>query len=79
MGKFGGSQPGSGRKKGVPNKITTDLKEMILGALAKSGGQNYLYKQSKENPVAFMGLIGKVLPMTVNGNVAGKLTITWEK
>jgi hypothetical protein len=24
---------GMGRKPGVPNKITTDLKEMILGAL----------------------------------------------
>lgn len=68
-----------GKKKGVPNKITTDLKEMILGALDKSGGQTYLQRQANENPTAFLTLIGKVLPLQVNGNMDGKLTITWEK
>lgn len=79
MGKRGGKIEGAGRKKGVPNKITTDLKQMILGALDKSGGQAYLQQQAKDNPTAFLTLIGKVLPLTVNGNVDGKLTITWEK
>ncbi|EKT4106588.1 hypothetical protein QEG46_002584 [Stenotrophomonas maltophilia] len=54
-----------GRQKGVPNKINRDLKEMILGALDKAGGIDYLVKQSAEKPVAFLALVGRVLPMTV--------------
>lgn len=54
-----------GRKKGVPNKNTKALKDMILGALVDAGGQDYLSSQAKKNPVAFMGLLGKVLPSTL--------------
>ena len=70
---------GVGRKKGVPNKTTKALKEMILTALEKSergGGVAYLTRQANENPVAFMTLLGKVLPMTVEGTGDnGALTI----
>lgn len=58
---------GKGRPKGSPNKATKELKEMILGALDASGGLSYLKRQADENPVAFMTLLGKVLPMTVQG------------
>lgn len=57
---------GIGRKKGVPNKITADLKSMILGALSDAGGQRYLAEQAEKNPQAFMTLVGRVLPMTVS-------------
>ena len=70
---------GKGRKKGVPNKVTKELKEMILGALDKSGGEEYLVKQAEDNPNAFLTLVGKVLPMTVQGageNGAFEVTIT---
>lgn len=70
---------GSGVKKGQQHKVTIELKQMILGALDKSGGQAYLQQQAKDNPTAFLTLIGKVLPLTVNGNIDGKVTITWEK
>lgn len=56
-----------GRKHGSLNKATKELKEMILGALEKSGGVEYLVRQAEEKPVAFMALIGKVLPMTIDG------------
>ena len=58
---------GKGRKKGVPNKVTADVKAMVLAALDKAGGADYLLRQSDENPVAFMSLVGKVLPMQVTG------------
>jgi len=61
---------GKGRPKGVPNKATKALKEMILGALDDAGGQDYLTKQASENPAAFMTLIGKVLPTQVDATVA---------
>ncbi len=53
---------GKGRKLGVPNKISGSMKEMILGALEQAGGQAWLAKQANENPVAFMGLLSKLLP-----------------
>jgi hypothetical protein len=56
-----------GSRKGIPNKNTAALKEMILGALDESGGVDYLVKQAREKPVAFLALVGKVLPMTVQG------------
>lgn len=56
-----------GRKKGTPNKTTGQLKEMILLALDKKGGVGYLEEQADKNPVAFLGLVGKVLPLQVNG------------
>lgn len=79
-------QPGKpktgGRKKGTPNKANSALKECILGALEAKGGQKYLERQATENPVAFLGLIGKVLPMTVAGDAENpliqKVTISWD-
>lgn len=68
-----------GRKAGVPNRVPAALKEMILQALENKGGVEYLEKQAENEPVAFMSMLGKVLPMTVNGSLDGKLSITWEK
>lgn len=56
-----------GRPKGIPNKTTQALKDMILMALDKSGGVDYLMQQAESNPNAFLSLVGKVLPMTVMG------------
>lgn len=57
-----------GRKKGTPNKTTKAVKEMVLEALDKAGGVEYLLSQSGSNPVAFMALVGKVLPLQVSGD-----------
>lgn len=57
-----------GRQKGTPNKLTSELKEMILGALSDSGGREYLTNQAKANPTAFLTLLGKVLPMTLSSD-----------
>ena len=55
-----------GRAKGVPNKVNSDLKGMILTALSEVGGVKYLKEQAEENPTAFLGLVGKVLPKEVH-------------
>ena len=42
--QIGKGKAGPGRPKGIPNKQTTQLKEMILAALDASGGVDYLVK-----------------------------------
>ncbi len=58
-----------GNRKGVPNKNTAALKDMILQALDGAGGVEYLTARAKDakTAAAFLGLIGKVLPMQVQG------------
>jgi hypothetical protein len=63
--------------KGVPNKHTRELKEMILGALEQSGGVDYLVERANDprTAAAFLSLVGKVLPMTVAGDKDNPLVI----
>src|SRR3954468_15418083 len=66
---------GQGRVKGVPNKVPASIREMIVGALSDVGGRRYLAEQARENPVAFMGLVGKVLPLQLTGQNGGPVAI----
>ena len=63
-----GRKTGGGSRKGAPNKLTADVKAMVLAALDKAGGSDYLLSQSRDNPTAFMTLVGKVLPLQVQGD-----------
>lgn len=66
-----GTQPpakGRGRPKGAPNKISADVKAMVLEALGEAGGAQYLLVQAQTNPNAFLTLVGKVLPLTLAGD-----------
>lgn len=60
---------GKGRVKGVPNKVTREVKEMITQALDKAGGVAYLVRCAKDPKTAsaFLTLVGKVLPLQVTG------------
>ncbi len=66
---------GKGRKKGVPNKFTGALKEMILEALKQAGGVEYLTKRADDNPAAFLTLVGKVLPLQLTGEGGGAVKV----
>ena len=79
MSRVAGSPKTGGRVAGTPNKTTKALKDMILGALDRGGGEDWLLTQMSEEPVAFMGLISKVLPMQVTGEGGGALVIRWER
>lgn len=57
-----------GRPKGIPNKVSYDIKQMVINALNKAGGENYLLQQARENPKAFIGLVGKIFPSTIIDN-----------
>lgn len=73
---------GKGRPKGAVNKTTKELKEMILEALNGVGGVGYLMDSATDpkSKTAFLALIGKVLPMTVQGpseDGAHEVVIRW--
>ena len=78
-GRPKGTPKTGGRQKGTPNKFTGELREMVLNALATAGGEAYLVTQAKQNPTAFLTLVGKVLPLQVGaGEGLRKLVIEWQ-
>ena len=60
-----GRKKTGGRPKGGLNKVQQGMRDMIEDAFIQAGGVKYLLRQSKENPVAFMTLVGKILPREV--------------
>ena len=60
-------------RRGTPNKLSGDVKAMILAALDAAGGAEYLLRQTKQNPVAFMSLLGKLLPTQLTGKDGGAI------
>lgn len=70
---------GKGRVKGVPNKTTAAIKDMITQALSGVGGVDYLMAQAQDNPNAFLTLVGKVIPLQVNAEIEGNLKTTITK
>lgn len=65
--KFGKGNPG--KPKGAVSKNTAAIKDMILQALSEAGGVDYLVDRANDpkTAAAFLGLVGKVLPMQVTG------------
>lgn len=74
---------GKGREKGVPNKMTTVIRDAIREALAaegdrlaaadssgetKPGALGYMQWLSRVEPRAFATLVGKLLPTQLTGD-----------
>lgn len=76
--KVGDGTPGPGRKKGVPNKITAEVKDMVRQALDKAGGIDYLVKRANDpkTAVAFLSLVGKIVPLTLQGAGGGPIVLS---
>ena len=70
---------GPGRPKGVPNKISKNLKDAVLAALNHGEGAEAFFLQRKEeDPNAFMAFLKGILPseVQVTGKDGEKLAIT---
>jgi hypothetical protein len=70
---IGKGTPGPGRKKGVPNKDTAIIRDMIAQALEQVGGVDYLARVAETHPGPFMGLVGKVMPVQLTGEGGGAI------
>jgi hypothetical protein len=56
-----------GRANGTPNKVNAAVKEAIIAAFNKAGGEAYLVKVAKSDPGTFCMLLGKVMPTQLTG------------
>ena len=67
--KKGEKRPDQGRPKGAINKTSVEIKAMVLAALEGAGGIDYLVERAQDprTASAFLTLVGKVLPLQVNG------------
>lgn len=65
----------AGRKKGVQNKITVDMKQAFINALNKAGGEDYLLRQARRIPRTFLPIIGKMVPVEVTGKDGGPIDV----
>lgn len=63
----GGKREGSGRPKGAIDKGNALIREMIVQALDEAGGVDYLKATAASHPAAFLSLVGKVMPVQVEG------------
>ena len=77
-GRPKGQAKTGGRRKGTPNKTTQLLKDAVLRAAAVQGSKlskdkkhpplvRYLAWLAKEHPPTFGVLLGRVLPMQIDG------------
>ena len=60
------------------NKDTADIRAMVVQALQYHGGWEYLAARALDQPVAFMGLVGRVLPLQVTGANGKPLAVKFE-
>lgn len=79
--KHGGAlKPGRGRTPGVKNKVTNDIREMVMKATELAAKDltkrksatavDYLRIQAKDNPVAFLGLLKRMIPAKLDVELA---------
>lgn len=74
-GRFGPGNPG--KPKGATNKTSGLIREMIAQALDEAGGVDYLVARANDprTASAFLGLIGKVMPVQVTGEGGGPVQV----
>lgn len=66
-------ETGAGRKKGTPNKITSDIKAHILNAInnlpGKLAGEGWLQALAQRDSRSMASLLGKCIPQKVEATV----------
>lgn len=62
ISSHGGKREGSGRKAGVPNKLSTTVKENVIAVFEALGGIEHMTLWATDNPNNFYNIYAKILP-----------------
>lgn len=65
----------NGRPKGSPNKFTTDLKQALLNAFNRAGGEEYFHRHLRQSPRSMLQLLAKLLPTQITGKDGGPIDV----
>ena len=74
-GRFISSGNPAGRPRGSQNKINREIRELIREALDQEGGSQYLRQAARENPAAFLSLVGRLVPAEIKGVIESDVVI----
>jgi hypothetical protein len=69
----GGKRSNAGRPKGSLDKGNALIRELIVQTLDDLGGTQYLSDVAKSHPAAFLSLLGKVMPVQLEGAGGGAI------
>lgn len=69
----GGKRTGAGRPKGAIDKGNALIRELIVETLDDLGGTTYLAGVARSHPAAFLSLLGKVMPVQLEGAGGGAI------
>jgi len=58
----GGRREGSGRKAGVPNKMSATVKQNVIEVFEQLGGIEHMKQWAIDNPNNFYNIYAKILP-----------------
>ena len=62
LSKHGGRREGSGRKPGVPNKMSATVKQNVIEVFEQLGGVEHMKQWAIDNPNNFYNIYAKILP-----------------
>ena len=60
-----------GRRAGTKNKVTVALKDAILGAFDKAGGEAWLLELAQKDPRTFATLLSRLIPRELEARING--------
>ena len=78
-----GCPPGPGRPKGVRNKFTEELKQVILDGLHNTNAEGlfgFVRDTATETPTAGLAILGRLIPvnMDLKGDVKVEVSVKFE-
>jgi len=62
LSSHGGKRLGSGRKAGVPNKLSATAKQNVVEVFEQLGGVEHMKTWAQENPNNFYNIYAKIMP-----------------
>ncbi len=65
----GSSGNPAGRRRGAVNKVNQEIRKLIRQALDEEGGVRYLRWAARRQPVAFLALLGRLIPAEIRGTL----------